>query len=611
MLILSVDCFGLTNITINNTFTTNTTILPFGAINSISSLSVNGSLNLSCDSSLLRVILVDKNSKEYMIYEAYGMIVNSMSFSFSNKADETALLFNVVPTSIKIIVRNASITISTFIVDQTVLTSSQSSIETQRNANNTIVNNAKIAILNQQIANHCMNWKAGITSLSQNTFENRLISLETSDNYLSYGYEYYKSGAFSMPIYQNCSKLKSGTDNSILYEFDWRNKHNACQPNSSYYKAGDSIGWLTPIKGQGSICGSCWCFSTVGTLELYTNLYFNRHLDFDLSEQEVLSCSHAGTCAGGDQNSSLAWVVKNGLVSEATFPYVASNIPCPLGLISIVKPPYSNGIGIINSDNLKKSLVKFGPLNIGVNYPWGKLHAMVLIGWQDLNDGTFNWIFKNSTCTGSIEYWNVISDKLNQIIIEASTINNIIPQQAMVVTNYSESDRVCVDIDGDGYYNWGIGSKPISCPACAPDIEDQNDADASYAQTDAYGKAILPFTAITPIITNITSSQIWNIPTFLCGDLDIKNNSILTVSITPILMQASHKIYVESGSTLTINGGKTTLAGIEVKAGGTLNLINYGIIEIVNPANLIIDIGGVFNESTGGAVNIVKPFAAK
>jgi len=169
-------------------------------------------------------------------------------------------------------------------------------------------------------------------------------------------------------------------------------------------------------------------------------------------------------------------------------------------------------------------------------------------------------------------------------------------------------------MDGDGYYNWGVGFKPATCPPCAPPLEDGNDADATTGPIDELGQPILPFTPQLQPLTNITSTSTWATTTPLCGDLDIKNNSTLTVSSIPVKMQASHKIYVESGSTLTIdgtNGGKTSLAGIEVKSGGTLNLINNGIIELFNPSNLTIDLGGVFNQSTGGTVNIVNPFAAK
>ncbi len=55
------------------------------------------------------------------------------------------------------------------------------------------------------------------------------------------------------------------------------------------------------------------------------------------------------------------------------------------------------------------------------------------------------------------------------------------------VSNMGEGDIVCEDKDGDGYYNWGIGPKPASCPSWVPDEEDGDDSDPNYGPMDEYG----------------------------------------------------------------------------------------------------------------------------
>ena len=106
--------------------------------------------------------------------------------------------------------------------------------------------------------------------------------------------------------------------------------------------------------------------------------------------------------------------------------------------------------------------------------------------------------------------------------------------------------------------------------------------------------------------TEVTTSQTWSNDTIICGDLVIKNNATLTLSGS-ISMQASHRIYIKNGATLVINGGKTSLAGITVENGGTLILNGNGTIEIFNPADVMINNGGLFYHNYG-KINVVNPF---
>ena len=115
----------------------------------------------------------------------------------------------------------------------------------------------------------------------------------------------------------------SGTESSLTESFDWRNRHGANDPDSPYYD-GDPTGsgWITSVKNQRG-CGSCWAFAATGATEALANIYFNEHIDLDLSEQEALSCSGAGSCKGGLPGKTLDYYTSDGVVDEACFPYTA------------------------------------------------------------------------------------------------------------------------------------------------------------------------------------------------------------------------------------------------------------------------------------------------
>ena len=93
---------------------------------------------------------------------------------------------------------------------------------------------------------------------------------------------------------------------------------------------------MTPVKDQGG-CGSCGVFSALGALEAYVNLYYNQILEYDLSEEEIISCRENFYCnsdgthtAGMTQGKALEYVEDNGVVNEECFPYVAYVQDCNL-----------------------------------------------------------------------------------------------------------------------------------------------------------------------------------------------------------------------------------------------------------------------------------------
>ena len=491
----------------------------------ISGILASGNIKFTSSNGYVRILVADQYGYEKLVYESFPLLAfKEGKDSFELMGFETGKIKDFVPEKVHILISDAivehlKITVSGISLPQQAPAASlQARTRTVPLPPTFIDEDTRIRYfihrLNLKLEASGALWRAGDTPFGRLSYEEKKAMYGgVVPNFK--GAEYYIGGILDIDA-PNVNSKKS----SYVPDFDWRTRHSATVKGSPYFQ-NEITGWITPVKDQKS-CGSCWAFSAIGAMEAVAKLYKNTACNFDLSEQELVSCSNAGSCNGGWPSSALDYTSRKWIQDEMSFPYKAQDRPCsekgkPLYTIKnagkeLFSPIKGNDFASI--EKLKSMLIK-SPL-AGCISSWS--HAMTLVGYKTIKAGDvvyehYNtrivvkpgdphigqtvWIFKNSWgenwgdhgfLYAFVNINNMASSAVPTLPFEYkynwSNKNHLIFRQ--LVSAISEPASA-YDKDNDGYYWWGIGPRPKNLPASAKLEEDSDDSDASIGPMNQYG----------------------------------------------------------------------------------------------------------------------------
>ncbi|XP_042910064.1 cathepsin L-like peptidase [Parasteatoda tepidariorum] len=270
-------------------------------------------------------------------------------------------------------------------------------------------------------------------------WEQKFAEVEHHNHLADFGFFTYRKGI------NKYSDLSSTEIVSRLNGFKSNYRQNGSgsnwvEPSNAYIP--DEVDWreqglVTPVKDQGD-CGSCWAFSTTGSLEGQHKKKTGQLIS--LSEQNLVDCTWVyenNGCNGGWMDNAFKYIQDNlGIDTEVSYPYTAN---ASLNCLFKKENVGANCTGYVDigsgdEESLKKAVATVGPISVAIDasqpsfhsYQSGIYdeefcstseldHAVLVVGYGTEN-GLDYWLVKNSwgTSWGMNGYIKMSRNRDNQ-----------------------------------------------------------------------------------------------------------------------------------------------------------------------------------------------------
>lgn len=170
-------------------------------------------------------------------------------------------------------------------------------------------------------------------------------------------------------------------------------------------------GAVTQVKNQGA-CGSCWAFSSTGSIEGQWEMATGR-LE-TLAEQQLVDCSKQNSgCNGGLMDVAFSFYETVSVATESSYPYTAQHDNCTSNYVTAIPQGGVTGYkDVLGEASLFDAVGTVGPISVAIEadqrsfqlYSSGILtaacgtsldHGVLAVGYGTL-DGVDYWKVKNS-----------------------------------------------------------------------------------------------------------------------------------------------------------------------------------------------------------------------
>lgn len=582
----------------------------------IYSFSIDATIHQPREASFTRIVLEDTEGHDYLVAESDWFRNDTTEVHLDHFCEETVLLDGITPLRLKCyLAEDASLTLTGIHTSNQRLIQ-KNSVQEKSSAN---IKEAQVQNIvdriNEYNRKHQKHWRAKITDRAIGTYENRSHRLNPMDDAYTHNTLYYGSG-----IYEFGSPAHSVGDTRSQYPdtVDWRNRHGK--------------NWITPCRNQGA-SGWCTVFAAVALTEAYANLYYNRILNWDLSEEYLAKSLHLKFDKGTLPSIAFQKIAFSGIIDEETLPFLNDSnqvVPDPLPAGNMwVKTPSHSEYSLRNGINgLKRILIKNGPVLSGFN-AGGLYHAVLCVGYGKITPNSIYYIIHNQS-TPNEEVPILAGDSLigkdcwyfkdnyagesdhghdgymYAVFHDYNYMNNAYYLSGILKSSqYDYKDVVCEDKDHDGYFFWGIfpNGKFNHLPSWAPTAEDGDDSDYTKGRRlDDYG-TLEELSLDNDTLYILTNDSI-SAETYTRKHVSVRSTGSLYLSAN-LFCYPGARLTLECGAVLEIDGGTLHNIILDAHPGSSIIIKNggkiigrkdYGHISIPVGVNLLIQEGDIYLE---------------